>query len=89
MNVIKQVEMAVAEFEAECGEIPRIASVEAMYADYTAWATTNGKPVGGIGGFIRAIARRGYMPVRLPDGSVGFFGIAVKGKELIPSGSYQ
>lgn len=89
MNISEEMEIAVAEFEAECGQVPRIESVEAMYAAYSARAKANGKSIGGIRGFIRAIARRGYMPVRLPDGSIGFFGIALKGKELIPSGSYQ
>lgn len=72
------IEDAIAEFEAEHGPIPRIESAQALYADFCRWSPRSVLPVVGMNAFIRTLARRGHLPVRLPDGTLGFLGIALK-----------
>lgn len=76
--MIEELEDAIAEFEAEHGAIPRIETAQALYADFSRWSLQPGRPMVGVKGFIRALSRRGHLPVRLPDGSLGFLGIALK-----------
>ena len=42
------------------------------------WSPRTGVPAIGMSAFIRTLARRGHLPVRLPDGTLGFLGIALK-----------
>ena len=78
MSNLDALEDAIAEFEAEHGAIPRIETAQALYADFCRWSPRPGMPVMSVNAFIRTLARRGHLPVRLPDGSLGFLGIALK-----------
>jgi hypothetical protein len=78
MSTLDALDDAIAEFEAEHGPIPRIETAQALYADFCRWSPRTGAPVIGLNGFIRTLARRGHLPVRLPDGTLGFLGIALK-----------
>ena len=79
MSTLDALEDAIAEFEAEHGPIPRIETAQKLYADFCRWSPRTGAPVIGVNAFIRTLARRGHLPVRLPDGTLGFLGIALKG----------
>jgi hypothetical protein len=68
MSVTQQLEKLIAEYEARGGEIPRIASVDALFAEYHLLAL----PRAGLPIYVLALAIRRYMPVRLPDGTLGF-----------------
>jgi hypothetical protein len=78
MSTLDALDDAIAEFEAEHGPIPRIETAQALYADFCRWSPRTGAPVIGLNAFIRTLARRGHLPVRLPDGTLGFLGIALK-----------
>ena len=78
MSTLDALEDAIAEFEAEHGPIPRIETAHALYADFCRWLPRTGVPAIGMNAFIRTLARRGHLPVRLPDGTLGFLGIALK-----------
>lgn len=60
---------------------PPVTSLQELYAGYVLWCHRRAKPVCGTKSFAMRLART-FMPVRLPDGLLGFVGISLKGGNL-------
>ena len=72
MSIIDQLEQHIAEFESRGGSIPKVESVDAMFDEYQQLAQEVELPAIGLTVYVLGLAMRGYMPVRLPDGKLGF-----------------
>lgn len=78
MTYIDDLETLITEFEAEHGAVPRVTPADELYADYHGWTHERGETTESLRDFVRALARRDYMPCRLPDGTLGFIGLVRK-----------
>lgn len=67
-------------FEQDSGHtIPSVTPLLHLYDDYCEWSRRNHLPEQDVGEFLLDLTLRGdCMPCRLPDGSVGVIGIALK-----------
>lgn len=81
----EELETVIAELEAGHGPIPKVESGQALYEAYRRWSMQRGKPMDSAPAFARTLAHLGYVPVRLPDGSLGFLGIALKTSTPAPT----
>ncbi|ALN78564.1 hypothetical protein [Lysobacter antibioticus] len=83
MDFTTLLEQLVTDFEAEIGVLPRITPMDELYAHYRRWSDEPGYRIADLAAFAHRLARDGFMPCRMADGSLAFLGLSPKGPMAI------